>query len=209
MSSILVLAPHTDDMEFGCGATIKKMADAGNSISVLVFSTCGQSLPPGFTVEDIKNEQYLASSYVGVPEDNITIYDFPVRRFDSHRQDILEILVQFKRDNSVTQVFVPSRTDIHQDHSVICREAMRAFKDVSLLGYELPWNDFSSSHNFFHDISSAQLNAKLEAIECFRSQQHRTYDANVMRSLAITRGMQIKRNYAEAFELIRWIEACD
>jgi len=206
MKNVLVLAPHTDDMEFGCGGTIRRLADEGCKISVLVFSSCEQSLPQGFSVDDIKNEQFHASRLVGVCEENITIYDFPVRRFDSHRQDILEILIKFKNDNNVSQVFTPSRTDIHQDHSVICAESMRAFKNTSLLGYELPWNDITSNHNYFYSLAPEHINAKENAIDCFKSQQHRTYGAKDMRSLAKVRGMQIKSNYAEAFDLIRWVE---
>lgn len=207
MKKVLVLAPHIDDMEFGCGATIRRLADEGHEISVLVFSSCEQSLPSGFSTEQIKEEQYSASKIIGILRENITIYDFPVRRFDSYRQDILEILVQFGKSNEVNQVFTPSRSDIHQDHAVICAESIRAFKSASLLGYELPWNDLSSNHNFFYALSSDQINSKLKAIECFKSQSHRSYNAEHIKSLAMVRGMQIKASYAEAFDLIRWVES--
>jgi len=192
MQNILVLAPHTDDMEFGCGGTIRRLADEGHQISVLVFSSCEESLPPGFTVADIEAEQFNASDVIGVRKENITIYDFPVRRFDSHRQDILEVLVQFKRGNNINIVFTPSRSDVHQDHAVICAESIRAFRNSSLLGYELPWNDLTSSHNYFYSLAPEHIDAKEAAIHCFRSQQHRSYDASDMRCLAKVRGLQIK-----------------
>ena len=206
MKNVLVLAPHTDDMEFGCGGTIKRLSDEGSKISVLVFSSCEQSLPQGISVDDIRNEQICASRLIGICEDQIMIYDFPVRRFDSHRQEILEILVQYKNKNEITHVFAPSRTDIHQDHAVICAEAVRAFKDTSLLGYELPWNNISSNHNYFYRLTAEHMKAKEDAIECFKSQQHRSYKAKDMRALAQIRGLQIKSEYAEAFDLIRWVE---
>ena len=34
---ILVCAPHTDDMEFGCGGTIKMLSETDAEISLLVF----------------------------------------------------------------------------------------------------------------------------------------------------------------------------
>ena len=207
MKNILVLAPHTDDMEFGCGGTIRRLADEGCKISLLVFSSCEQSLPKGFTVHDIKSEQLSASRFIGVATENIAIYDFPVRQFDSHRQEILEILIQLKANTMFHQVFTPSRSDIHQDHSVICAESIRAFKNTSILGYELPWNDIESKHNYFYSLNSKHMSAKEEAINCFKSQQHRAYSAEDMISLAKVRGMQIKTSYAEAFDLIRWVEA--
>ena len=66
-------------MEFGCGGTIKKLSEEGCLIEVLVFSTCAESLPNGFCVQDIKDEQVRASEMVGVQAENITVYDFPVK----------------------------------------------------------------------------------------------------------------------------------
>jgi N-acetylglucosamine malate deacetylase 1 len=205
MKNVLVLAPHPDDMEFGCGGTINKLVSEGAKVSVLVFSSCEASLPGKFIADDIKNEQIAAGKALGIVPDNIIFYDFPVRRFDSHRQDILEILIQFKRDNNVHQVFTPSRSDMHQDHSVLCVESIRAFKHSSLLGYELPWNNLASNHNYFQKLTQSQMDSKEAAIECFETQQHRSYGSIDMRRLAQLRGMQVNTKYAESFELIRWV----
>lgn len=206
MSHVLVLSPHTDDLEFGCGGTIKKLVQSGHRVSLIVFSTCEQSLPPPYTIADIKAEQLASCNVLGISKNDVIFKDFPVRRFDSYRQDILEVMIEFKRNNKVTQVFTPSSTDVHQDHSVINRESIRAFKDSCLLGYELPWNDLSSSNRFFHILSNEDISAKENAIGCFSSQKHRFYDAKALRSLARVRGLQIKSEYAECFELIRWLQ---
>jgi hypothetical protein len=40
----------------------------------------------------------------------------------------------------------------------------------------------------------------------YQSQQHRSYaNAEFIRSLALTRGVQIGKRYAEAFEVVRWV----
>ncbi len=36
---ILVLAPHTDDGEFGCGGSIAKFIEAGKEVFYAAFST--------------------------------------------------------------------------------------------------------------------------------------------------------------------------
>ena len=146
MKEVLVLAPHTDDMEFGCGGTIKRLSEEGARVHVLAFSTCRESLPNNFTTCDIKKEQYLSADILGINKEDIQIFDIPVRRFNSYRQEILEILIGFKRQNNVELVFTPSCSDIHQDHAVVCMESIRAFKNCSLLGYELPWNNLVSNH---------------------------------------------------------------
>ncbi len=47
MKKILVLAPHTDDGEFGCGGTISKLVREGNDVFYVAFSSCEKSLPIG------------------------------------------------------------------------------------------------------------------------------------------------------------------
>ena len=206
MKNILVLSPHTDDMEFGCGGSVARWVAEGAHVHLLVFSTCEASLPAGFDVSDITREQYGAARTLGLVDDNITIYDFPVRNFASHRQEILEILVSWKRNHPVDLVVLPSSTDIHQDHSVIHLEGVRAFKEKTLLGYEIPWNDLVSEHNFFIRLDRSFVEAKISAIECFRSQAQRSYTPSLIRSLAQLRGMQVKTEYAEAFEVVRVVE---
>ena len=41
---VLVLAPHTDDAEFGCGGTIAKMVESGSKVFIAAFSACEQSV---------------------------------------------------------------------------------------------------------------------------------------------------------------------
>ena len=41
----LLLAPHTDDIELGCGGTVVKLLEDGNEIHWVVFSTAEDSVP--------------------------------------------------------------------------------------------------------------------------------------------------------------------
>jgi LmbE family N-acetylglucosaminyl deacetylase len=41
---VLILAPHTDDGEFGCGGTINKLIEEGSEIYYAAFSACEQSV---------------------------------------------------------------------------------------------------------------------------------------------------------------------
>ena len=42
---VLILSPHTDDAELGCGASIVKMVEEGAEILWIVFSIAEDSLP--------------------------------------------------------------------------------------------------------------------------------------------------------------------
>lgn len=83
---------------------------------------------------------------------------------------------------------------------------MRAFKHCSILGYELPWNNFKFENDFFVKLSDEHMDKKIEAVNEYKSQAHRPYcNEEYLRAHAMTRGLQVKTKYAEVFQLIRWI----
>ena len=85
-------------------------------------------------------------------------------------------------------------------------ECMRAFKDITLLGYELPWNNISFRTSFFARLGGLRHTDELKALAAYKSQEGRDYfKPEYISSLAITRGTQVKTRYAESYEVIRYI----
>ncbi len=203
---ILVLAPHTDDGELGCGAAVAKFIAEGKEVHYAAFSLCRKSLPVGLPEDTLKNECTTATQELGIPSSNLTFFDFDVRVFDEHRQAILEEMVKLNKALEPQLVFIPSSSDNHQDHQVIHTEALRAFKKCSLLGYELPWNHSSFRSTFFIPVSPEELEKKVKAVKAYYSQAHRNYmSEDFIRSLAKVRGVQGNSAYAEAFEVYKWL----
>jgi LmbE family N-acetylglucosaminyl deacetylase len=58
---VLVLAPHTDDGEFGCGGTISKMISEGHDVYYAAFSACQQSVLPQFPSDILITEVKAAT----------------------------------------------------------------------------------------------------------------------------------------------------
>ena len=52
----LLLAPHTDDVELGCGGTVKKLLSQGHDLYWVVFSTAEDSVPPNMPKDTLRNE---------------------------------------------------------------------------------------------------------------------------------------------------------
>ena len=203
---ILVLAPHTDDGELGCGGSIAKFAGEGKEIYYAAFSLCSKSLPPGLAADTLAQECKKATAVLGIPSANITLFDFEVREFPKLRQEILEELVILNKKIAPDLVLIPSSTDIHQDHGVIHTEALRAFKNSSQLGYELPWNHSQFNSTFFIPLSAINLSKKTNALKAYLSQSHRNYmQEDFTLSLAKVRGVQSNTEYAEAFEVYKMV----
>jgi len=205
-NKILVLAPHTDDGEFGCGATIAKFIEEGKDVFYIAFSTCEESVPEGFPKNILEIEVKKATKELGIKPSNLIIKNYPVRRFNEHRQEILEDLIVLRKEIKPDLVFMPSSFDIHQDHSVIFQEGRRAYKNISILGYEFMWNNFSFDSVAFSVVKERHINKKIKSIEQYKSQTKRFYaKEDMIKGGANYRGLQISHEYAEAFEIIRWI----
>jgi len=203
---VLVLAPHTDDGELGCGGTIARLVEKGCNVTYVAFSTAEQSLPAGLPPSTLKSELKEATHRLGIPSDNVIVFDYEVRKLNYVRQEILESLVRIKRERPVDLVLMPSLNDIHQDHSTVAVEGLRAFKDRTILGYELIWNNVSFNTACFVRLDERHVACKAKALTAYRSQANKAYTSQeFIYSLARTRGVQIGVEYAECFEAIRWV----
>lgn len=204
--NILVLSPHTDDAELGCGATISRLVREGHHVSVAVFSVCDDSLPKGFSLGTLRKECIDSLTTLGVLEENIIFYDYQVRVFNYSRQNILDDLIQLKKKISPSLVFIPSIDDYHQDHMTIANEGVRCFKNnCSILSYELIWNNTNFKNQIYFDLLESDVNNKISALEKYETQKHRIYfQNNFIESLATVRGAQNGIRYAEVFEVIRY-----
>lgn len=206
MDNILVLAPHTDDGEIGCGATIAKYIGEGKNVHYVAFSIAEESVPDGFPKNVLEIEVKKATKVLGITSENLIIKKYKVRNFPAHRQEILEDLIKLKKEIKPDLVFMPSSFDIHQDHKTIYEEGIRAFKNTSMLGYEFMWNNFSFGSTLFSIISEDHIAMKIAALNEYKSQTKRLYaKSELVEGHARFRGLQITEEYAEAFEVIRWI----
>lgn len=201
---VLVLAPHTDDGEFGCGGTMARLVERGAEVRYVAFSIATKSLPEGFPPDTLAREVRDATAALGISEAQLTVHDFDVRTFPEHRQEILDALIELRDAWPPDAILMPSLRDIHQDHGVIAAEGLRAFKRTTVLGYEIPWNNLQFDFQAYVSLESAQVESKVQALECYASQQHRNYaNADYIWNLARTRGINIGLEFAEAFEVYR------
>ncbi len=201
---VLVLAPHTDDGEFGCGGTMARLVEGGAEVRYVAFSIATKSLPEGFPPDTLAREVREATAELGIPPEHLTVHDFEVRTFPERRQDILELLIEIWEEWRPQAVFQPSLHDIHQDHQVVAAEGLRAFKRTTILGYEIPWNNFNFDLQAYISLERRHLERKIAALERYASQQHRRYaDSEYIWSLARTHGLNVNREYAEVFQVYR------
>lgn len=186
-----MLAPHTDDETLGCGGTIAKLVERGYDVFVYAFST-GTATHKEFN--------HAVHALGATP----CHFDFPTRLFHDHRQSILDIIIDIRKEKDPRIVFLPAPSDCHQDHQVVSQEGIRAFKHTTVYGYELSWNSLNFNNTCYFILSGDHIGKKFVAMNEYESQRGRIYfqDENML-SLARVRGMQANTIYAECFEVIR------
>ncbi|HXX61540.1 MAG TPA: PIG-L deacetylase family protein [Candidatus Sulfotelmatobacter sp.] len=196
---LLVVGPHPDDVELGCGGTIARFSRQA-SIDYLILSPC---------LEDPRNaniiaEAETAAGVLGIQPASMIVEDLPRRTFHDKREDIRRILIAARDRLAPDLVFCPSLRDVHQDHEVTAEEALRLFRDVSVVAYESPRSSLDFQPNLYLTLDEEQLETKVRALMSYKSQFDRYYfEPDIIRSFARMRGAQCRERYAEAFEIMR------
>lgn len=218
MKKALVIAPHPDDETLGCGGTIRHLADSDVTVHVV---TVAAHMPPLYSKEiheQTVRESKAAQEVLGVASqvflDNpaVLLKDVPTAELNG---TILDQVERIRPDI----LFIPFY-DRHIDHRAVfdaCMVAARpvgvgrsislvaAYETISETHWNAPHIEPAFIPNFCVDITD-QIDKKIEAMNCFKSQLHefpgpRSIEA--LRALALFRGSQAGYGYAEAFQVIR------
>jgi LmbE family N-acetylglucosaminyl deacetylase len=198
--NILAIGAHPDDIEFGCGATLIKYAEAGHNVFLFVL-TDGSF---GGDVELRRNEQKEAAKFLGVKE--LIWGSFRDTELADNRELILkidEVIDKVKPDI----VFLNYFEDVHQDHRATAQAGVSATRYIKeVLFYEVPTTQHFEP-DIFVDIQGV-LDKKLQLLKIHASQVDRTKVENLTilestQSCANFRGFQGRVKYAEGFKALR------
>ncbi len=196
---VLFLGAHPDDIELGCGALLSNIADKAESLCVTLSDNRRNP-----ELKDLVEEHYASMAILGLPRDRVIVRDFETRNFPRDRQKILEYLYELSNQHRPDLVFVHSLADIHQDHRVVTEEALRAFRGVTLLGFDV----FRSSYGFFPhflvQVEEQDVERKLNALAAYETYSDKYYfDPEVIRATLLRDGALAERTYAEGFDILR------
>lgn len=195
---ILLVSPHPDDFEFGCGGTMHYYR---NNITtrLVVLSTRLR------TRSEKNNEEQQKRSAEMLGCSDIKFYDLHIRKFGStENRDVLrQIMTEEVNSFKPDLIFVPSPKEIMQDHQAVAEETIRIIRSATILGYEVPKHSRFFNPNIFIQISEENLQAKINALKCFVEQTQKFYfDTEILRAMSIFRATNAGiKGLAEGFEL--------
>ncbi len=216
--SLLVVAAHPDDEILGCGGTVARFVAEGGEAKALILSgvttsRAGQSRP---TVE-VEQESARAAETIGYTSiERIGLAD---NRFETlFFTELVHPIERMAHEVLPDVVLTHDPSDVNTDHALVHRAVMIAFRPMPdsgplrLMTFETlsstEWQDpalMRFQPNCFVDISGF-LDKKIAAMSCYRSEL-RDYphprSLEGIEYLARKRGIEISREFAEAFRIVR------
>jgi bacillithiol biosynthesis deacetylase BshB1 len=179
MLDALVVAPHPDDAELGMGGTIVRLIQQGWKLGILDM-TSGEPTPLG-SLERRMAETVAANAALGNPwRKNLGL---PNRSLESSLVNRRELAAVFRHVRP-RLVFAPFWEDAHPDHTAATKLVEEARFWSKLSKSDIPGEPFHPARILYYfsvhlriverpslviDISD-QLEAKVRALSCYRSQ---------------------------------------
>jgi len=196
---VLFLGAHPDDIELGCGALLHHIA---RHTEVLCVTLSDNQKNPD--LQNVVNEHFESMGVLCVPKEKIILGPFATRVFPESRQEILEYFLKLRRDFRPDLIFVHSKQDVHQDHLTMTDEALRAFRGVTVLGFDVVRSSYGFFPHFLVEVSEEDVNKKIEALAKYVTYRDRYYfNSELTRSIMIRHGALAERPFAEGFDILR------
>lgn len=214
---ILSFGAHPDDIELGCGGTERKLIQEGYEVTH-VYITSGEAGSQTIEKHELRSlrekEALDSADLLGVKDviflrapDGLTLFT----------EELRAKVINLIREIQPEIVFVHGACDLFPDHRIVHQLILSAitgaagpwFQETTgvpwavkqILGYEVwhPMQDYALAI----DITET-LQAKMEALACFKSQVDPTRYDEAFKGLARYRGvMSWAGDYAEVFEVIK------
>ena len=212
--SILFIGAHPDDIELGCGGAICYYVEKKYEVYCFHLTSGVYSNIYGEVIRDF--EEILKTTkkslgVLGVKEENIYFTDVPATQLVVNKERISE-LQKFIIEKKVDILFThPNPDTYHQDHraahNISMASARRYVNNIFL--FEIIFN-FASGlmiPNYYIDISK-HIDKKKEALRLHKAEYNKFggekwIDSII--SLAKYRGIQVEKDYAEAFYVMKYL----
>ena len=222
MKNIMIISAHPDDEVLGAGGTILKHQAQGDNIYWLIVTNISEKQRfKKDRVESRQNEIKKVSKELGIKD--YFLLNYPTMSLSS--VSIIEMVPKISKifmDTKPEVVYCVNRFDAHSDHRITFDAVMSCTKSFrypfikKVLVYEcisetefapsLPENHFMPT--YFVDITEF-FDRKIEVMKIYKSEiENHPFPRSIknIEALAIFRGASVGVKYAEAFQLLKYID---
>lgn len=195
---VLCVGAHCDDIEIGCGGTLRVLQGRGQKAMIDWVVLSG--------IEQRRREAQRAMDMLVRPacRGELLFCDFPDGRFPAAYAEIKGLCESLKRKPTPDLILCHERDDRHQDHRVVNEMIWNTFRDHAVLEYEIPkWDGGLGWPNVYVAVSEKDAGAKVNALlKSYPSQAGRDwFTRDTFMAMLRLRGLECRSpsGYAEAF----------
>ena len=193
--SVLAIGAHPDDIEIAAGGTLLTLAERQPRMRIRYVVLTG---------EPQRQAEVRAAARAFIPNADLEVqlHDLPDGRLPAVYRPVKEVLEDLAKSFRPDVILAPSPHDAHQDHRIIGELVPTAFRNHTVLNYEIPkWDGDLGRPNVYVPLSDDVARRKVELLDkCFPSQLGRDWwDEETFLGLARLRGIECRVRYAEAF----------
>lgn len=186
------MGAHPDDVEIGCGGTLLRLAERGETHITAAVLTGS----PDRVAESADALQQV------VPGVKTHFAALPDGRLPTHWEAAKDHLEDLARHCRPQLVLTHRVDDAHQDHRTLGAMVTTVWRDALVLRFEIPkWDGDLGTPSHYVGLTREQAHRKVALLNRhFTSQRgHDWWDDEVFLGLMRIRGMECRQAYAEAF----------
>lgn len=203
---VLILSPHADDAEIGCGASILKHIENGIKVKVLAFANRRDT--DLYASNEMKQEFYNSMNLLGVEE--FEHLEYKTRCLEENLAELTDLIYKTIKEYRPDILYIPSLNSRHEDHVAIAMAGYRASGrlEVNVLGYHVIGDGINFKPTYFEVVEKRHALKRIEALHCYDSQYKlRPFfsDGNFEASLVYYSSMT-GYDLVEPFEVVKWIK---
>ncbi|MDY0116720.1 MAG: PIG-L deacetylase family protein [Sulfurimonadaceae bacterium] len=206
--NILAIGAHFDDIELGCGGALAKHVANGDNVYAYVATKSGFTNHQNIEIRSEQVASQEGESAMNILGVKLIKGHFEALNIEFTDELNLEILKIVEGEN-IDTVYSHWMGDIHHDHQAVARASLHSCRHVPRqLMYRSNWyhSNLEFNGNFYVDISDF-WEIKKKAISAHESEMERTgYKwIEFFHNEAKNAGQRIEVQYAEVFEVIKWL----
>lgn len=200
--NVLCVVAHPDDEVLGCGGTLAKHVAAGDDVGVLILGR-----------QELALEAARMADVLGLTR--LTCEPFPDQAFETVH--FTDLVTSIERADSLDVVYTHNPDDLNLDHALTARAVLTAFRPTTFHGTILAFETISSTEfgqpfqpNWYEVLTAAHVEKKVSALHCYPTEVRlppHPRNEDGIRNRAMLRGYEVCAGYAEAFRLLRRINA--
>jgi|TARA_R100000030_G_scaffold85940_4_gene69339 LmbE family N-acetylglucosaminyl deacetylase len=205
----LVISPHIDDEVLGCGGILDK------DTFVLYCGVENRYVNGDMSISVVTriNELKKVSKFLN--------FDFKLLDNKVNNFQLKDLIGEFEEVISrlkPQQIYIPYPS-YNQDHRIVYEASLIATRPHDINFFVKKVLVYEQPHVFFwdktHNINSGfvpnyfipiDINKKIKAYELMKTQVRSFRSSENLKSMANLRGTQSNNEYAEAFQILRWVD---